>query len=274
MEHYKLDFSNYADDTSLYKYRSTFLETLSDLEITLDNLLNYFCHNNFKANALKCYLSLSPFNAKSINIKSSVIEGSSSEKFLGITIDSNFNFEKYINELCNKGNLKLHAPTRCAKFMSTEKRRLIFKTFIMSQFNYFPLVWMFHTKQLNNRINSLHDKALRVTYQDRNSSLNFIVNRRNIRTSKFGFETVSKIGAILWNDLPAELKTAESLKIFKQKIKLWVPNGCPCKICRKFIKNLRYTLHQKPKKKKKKKMKLLRKKSAVSLAKFIMYKIV
>ena len=69
-------------------------------------------------------------------------------------------FEKHINELCKKGNLKLHALTRCAKFMSTEKRRLIFKAFIISQFNYCPLVWMFHTKQLNNRINSLHEKGV------------------------------------------------------------------------------------------------------------------
>ena len=56
------------------------------------------------------------------------------------------------------------------------------------------------------------------------------VSRRNIRTSKFGFETVSTIGAILRNDLPAELKNAESLKTFKQKIKLWSPNNCPFKI--------------------------------------------
>ena len=177
-----------------------------------------------------------------MNIKSSVIEGSSSEKLLDITIDSNFTFEKEINELCKKGNLKWHALTRCAKFMSTEKRRLIFKAFIIFQFSYCPLVWMFHTKQLNNRINSLHEKALRVTYQDRNSSfiklLNLdkwvcihyrntkyllteihkvkiglsppimsdifslsenssynlrcgvTVNRRNLRTTKFGFEAV------------------------------------------------------------------------------------
>ena len=37
-----------------------------------------------------------PFNVKSINIRSSVIEGSSSEKFIGITIDSVFAFEKQI----------------------------------------------------------------------------------------------------------------------------------------------------------------------------------
>ena len=57
---------------------------------------------------------------------------------------------------------------------------------------------------------------------------------------KFGFETVSTIGAILWNGLPAELKNAESLKVLKQKIELWRPNDCSCKICRKFIKNLGY----------------------------------
>ena len=92
-EHYKLDFSNYTDDTTPYNCGSTISETISDLEITLDNLFNWFCYNNFKANASKCHLFLSPFNAKSINIKSSVKESSSSEKFLGIKIDSNFTFE-------------------------------------------------------------------------------------------------------------------------------------------------------------------------------------
>ena len=141
-KNYKSDFSNYTEDTTPYNCWSTFLETISDLEIVLDNLFNWFCQNNFKANASKYHLFLSPFNARSINIKSSVIEGSSSEKFLGITIDSssNFTFEKHINDLCKKGNLKLHALTRCAKFMSTEKRRLIFKAFIISQFNNCPLV--------------------------------------------------------------------------------------------------------------------------------------
>ena len=73
-----------------------------------------------------------------------------------------------------------------------------------------------------------------------NSSYNLrsgvTMNRQNIKTSKFGFETVSTIGGILWDDLPAELKHAERLKICKQKIKLWSLNDCPCEIGRKFIK--------------------------------------
>ena len=39
-EHYKSDFSNYADNTTPYNCRRIFLETTSDLEITLDNLFN------------------------------------------------------------------------------------------------------------------------------------------------------------------------------------------------------------------------------------------
>ena len=83
---------------------NTFLEVISDLETTIDNLFDWFCYNNFKINLSKCHLFLLPFNLKSINTKNSSIEGSPSEKLLGVTVDSNFTFEKDINELCKKGN--------------------------------------------------------------------------------------------------------------------------------------------------------------------------
>ena len=169
-EHYRSDFSSYADDTTLYNCGKTFLEVMSNLETTIGNHFDWFCRNNFKVNLSKCHLFLLPFNLKSINVKNSSIEGSSSEKFLGVTIDSNFTFEKHINELRKKGNQKLHAVALCAKYSSTENRRSLFKAFVVSQFDYCPLVWMLHIKELNNRINSLHEKALRLTYQNRNSS--------------------------------------------------------------------------------------------------------
>ena len=130
---------------------------------------------------------------------------------------------------------------------------------------------MFHTKELNNWINSLHEKVLRLTYQNRNSSFEkllkldksiFIhyrnlqyllteiykvklgqsppimndiltldqnisydlrsgvaVTRRNIRTNKFGFETISTIAAVLWRNLPNDIKSLDSLNIFKHRIK-------------------------------------------------------
>ena len=38
------------------------------------------------------------------------------------------------------------------------------KTFIQSQFNYCPLTWMFHNRTLNNEINRLHERSLRIVY--------------------------------------------------------------------------------------------------------------
>ena len=63
-----------------------------------------------------------------------------------------------------KRKLKLHALKGCAENMSIEKRFTIFKAFVVSQFSYLPLVWMFHSKELNNPINGLHERALRITY--------------------------------------------------------------------------------------------------------------
>ena len=45
------------------------------------------------------------------------------------------------------------------------------KIIIQSQFNYCPLLWMFHSRILNNKINKLHERALRLVYK--NDDLNF-----------------------------------------------------------------------------------------------------
>ena len=52
--------------------------------------------------------------------------------------------------------------------MSHDKLRIILKAFIESQFGYCPLVWMFYSRSLNNRINRLNERALRLVYKDPN----------------------------------------------------------------------------------------------------------
>ena len=44
------------------------------------------------------------------------------------------------------------------------------KSFTESQFGYCPLIWMFHSRGLNNEINRIHERALRITYNDKSSS--------------------------------------------------------------------------------------------------------
>ena len=77
---------------------------------------------------------------------------------------------KHINNLCKKASAKLNALARIACYMDFSKRRLIMKAFITSQFGYCPLIWMFHSRALNNKINSIHERALSITYNDRTST--------------------------------------------------------------------------------------------------------
>ena len=52
-----------------------------------------------------------------------------------------------------------------------EKRGIVMKTFIESQFNYYPLIWMFHSRTINNKVNRLHERALRIAFSDFKSYL-------------------------------------------------------------------------------------------------------
>ena len=49
--------------------------------------------------------------------------------------------------------------------------------FIAQQFNYCPLLWMFHSRTINGKINKLHERALRVVYSDRVSSFEELIER-------------------------------------------------------------------------------------------------
>ena len=51
-------------------------------------------------------------------------------------------------------------------YMLFDKRCMVMEAFIESQFNYFPLIWMFYSRTLNNKINRLQERALRIIYSD------------------------------------------------------------------------------------------------------------
>ena len=99
-----------------------------------------------------------------------VLTSSVEEKLLGITLHSELKFEKHIPDMCNKASQKIHVLSRITSYMSLNKWRLLMKTFVESQFNYCPFIWMFHSKHPNNEINNVHKKALTTVYSDYKST--------------------------------------------------------------------------------------------------------
>ena len=158
--------------------------------------------------------------------------------------------------------------------------------FITSQFGYCPLVWMFHSREMNNRINRIHERSLRIVYKNKQSTFQELLDRdksvtvhhsnirklaietfkvknnlspeilndvfeivdssyylrkdtvfkkRNVRTVRYGTETISFLAPKIWEIVSTECKTSCSIHEFKCKIKQWIPTDCPCRLCKTYI---------------------------------------
>ena len=53
------------------------------------------------------------------------------------------------------------------------------KTFVESQFGYCPLIWMFHSKKVNSKINNLQEQSLRIVYNDYITSFEDLLKKDN-----------------------------------------------------------------------------------------------
>ena len=54
--------------------------------------------------------------------------------------------------------------------MTIEKKKILINSFFDSQFNYCPLLWMFHCRKNNTKINNMHERCLQLIYSDKRPS--------------------------------------------------------------------------------------------------------
>ena len=282
---------SYADDNSPFSCNKDTTSVIEQLEYDTKVLLEWFKTNGLKTNPDKFHLILNETDEKYfIEIENFKIFNSTCKKVLGINIDNKLSFDTHVTGLCRKASQKLHALSRISHFMKPKQRQIIMKSFIISQFGYCPLVWMFHSRKLNSRINKIHERSLRIVYNDMESTFRELLNKdnsftiherniqtlaielykvvngispqvmsgvfplkpsvnyssrnpfmtRNVRTVRYGTESLAHLSPKIWDIIPNDLKEVDSLKLFKSKIKLWKPNKCPCKLCKTYICGVGY----------------------------------
>ena len=115
---------------------------------------------------------------------------------------------------------------------------------------------MFHSRRLNNKINNIHEKALRIVYSDYKSTFqeildkdgSFSVHHRNIQTlalkiykyihglspAKYGTEAISFLASKVLALVPGKMKECSCLEVFESKIRKWKPY-CPCRLCKTYL---------------------------------------
>ena len=121
-------------------------------------------------NSVRCHFMTlgTPNNLPNFKCKNITTKSSASEKLLRVIIDNKLDFTEHLNTVCKKANLKLHAVNRISRFLSPEQHVLIINAYIKSLFNYFPLVWMFRYRRIMHKMNTIHERSLRLLLKNYN----------------------------------------------------------------------------------------------------------
>ena len=212
------EICNFADDTTPHSSGYDLKEVMIDVEHDCSLLVEWFRDNYLTLNADKCHLLVSGYKCEAMyaSVGDALLWEENSVKLLGLIIDSELTFNNYVQMICKKASQKLTAIVRLANIISEKKRKVLLKTFFESQFSYCPLLWMFCSRKLNNKINRLHERALRIAYADYVSSFEELlakddsvtIHQRNLKVLAVEMYKISQgISPKFMNDLVEEFDT-------------------------------------------------------------------
>ena len=148
---------------------------------------------------------------------------------------------------------------------------------------------MFHNRTLNNRINRIHERALKIVYRDRTSNFTELLQKdnavtvhqrnlqvlasedyklkmglapqlvkkrfplsthvynlrstyefklENVKTVHYGTESLSFLGPKIWELVLLGIQSSHSSEEFKKKIKSWILENCPCRLCKTYLHHI------------------------------------
>ena len=136
---------NFADDNTISAAENTIKKLISTLEQDNQAAIDWFKINEmivnpdkFQAIVVKKYCRMK--DSYALNINNQSINSESCVKLLGIEIDNTLSFSKHISTLCKKASNQLNAIGRMQKYMGFKEKVVLLNSFVVSNFNYCPLV--------------------------------------------------------------------------------------------------------------------------------------
>jgi hypothetical protein len=109
-----------------------------------------------------------------------------SVKVLGITVDSKLNFNSHIKDICIKSARQINALRRIAGHLDTATRMTIYRSFILSNFNYCPIIWHYCSLTSAKKLEKLQERCLRLVFNDYCSDYSLLLDKANLPSLTLG----------------------------------------------------------------------------------------
>ena len=153
------------------------------LEKETDLTLAWLKNNNMIANPEKFHcIILSRDNNEenvgvTINISDRKIKSESNVKLLGVHIDNKLNFDLHISKIVKSASAQLNAINILRKYLNSQAKSVLVQSFVLSNFNYCPLIWHFSSSRSLKKIESIQKRALRFLLDDDESSYKVLLSK-------------------------------------------------------------------------------------------------
>ena len=179
----KATLHNYADDNTLSASSDDANSLIKILSEESQIAIEWLNRNHMIANPKKFQGMVISKNKKQIinlpdiKVENTVIQPQNSVKLLGVTIDNDLCFDTHINKLCKSAASQLNALLRLKNFLGFKEKKVLSESFILSNFNYCPLVWHFSSSKSLTKIENIQKRTLQFLYDDYKSSYSDLLSK-------------------------------------------------------------------------------------------------
>ena len=165
------DLHNFADDNTVTAVAETIQGLINRPEVKTSNATEWMKNNDMIANPDKfkaIVLTKIDHNTAGIRLEfcGKTILSSNEIDLLGITIDTKLSFDSHITKICRKASRQLNALKRLGCYIPLDTRKILTNSFIISNFNYCPLVWYFSMAKQLQKIEKIQERVLRFLHYD------------------------------------------------------------------------------------------------------------
>ena len=186
---------NYADENQLYfsDVDPATVERVLNKELTV--ACDWFHNNKMVLNPEKCKALVLSRN-RSVELflyaDGELIPLVHQVELLGVVVDDSLYFSQHITKLSKKVWKQLDVFCRLRNVLCFSSKLCLYNSFVMSYFSYCSSIWHNCLKSDTDKLDKLHERALRYIYKDQSSNFSVLTKRIGYMSGRYRI-AVSKI---------------------------------------------------------------------------------
>ena len=157
----------YADDTVLYTANVNFQKSINKVQKDIDALSQWCVQNGIRMNIEKTKLMVFGSQVKvkqlpdfTVTVEELPLTLTNSYKYLGMTLDSQLNYDKHVQNIITRVSLKLKQLRRMRYFLDVRAATLVYKSMILPIMEYGDTFLVGATAEKRKKLQTLQNKGL------------------------------------------------------------------------------------------------------------------